>query len=626
MKSTSSPTDTVADSSNGSPKVPPLRIVFSTSASGSIGTNAANVDHTYSSSGDSSATSTAAEEGSTTKSRKRQKIGNNDVTTSSSASARGMNSTSQASVSSSGSSKKKHCSSSSDSEEEANPDQGSDRNEVASSGNGVTSPKSSSSTNAASSSNAASSKPTSPATTNQSEPKVPSLRINLPYVVTSSTQSNENNEDIGSTDYESNNNSMTGVSTSAGVSTSGRVTRSSQRAAQQQQQKHDGDGERHTVSPTSTSNSSTRQEIASKECGEQSQNKEKEIKDQVVRRRKLRNKQQQNQQQGNKQHSADQEEDNESTSSSTSSGVGSAANCGNSNSTVSSEKEGKSAKEFQMPSYNCYHMYLNIRKQIDKRRKQMFPVHPKAPQGFKEYLLNKGSYLLEGKVCVSESGGNGRNVPVMTPPPAVLKPGTGLYNLHIEQEKARHKLRLRHLIEREKLQLSTEQEVLRVHGRAALAVANQSLPFSVCTILKDEEIYNTIESETDANSNDAIGNGNGSNLGGASSASRNEYQRTTYTSSSNNANTATDLVALTGNPGGPGARSRYNGRLFISWMQDIVDKWEKIKVDTIARHKRESESLHAIQKLEWEWKMKELGVCDVKCSPHIDDVLVPSVQ
>ncbi|RWS05466.1 ankyrin repeat domain-containing protein 11-like protein [Dinothrombium tinctorium] len=256
----------------------------------------------------------------------------------------------------------------------------------------------------------------------------------------------------------------------------------------------------------------------------------------------------------------------------------------------------------------------------------MFPVHPKAPQGFKEYLLNKGSYLLEGKVCVSESGGNGRNVPVMTPPPAVLKPGTGLYNLHIEQEKARHKLRLRHLIEREKLQLSTEQEVLRVHGRAALAVANQSLPFSVCTILKDEEIYNTIESETDANSNDAIGNGNGSNLGGASSASRNEYQRTTYTSSSNNANTATDLVALTGNPGGPGARSRYNGRLFISWMQDIVDKWEKIKVDTIARHKRESESLHAIQKLEWEWKMKELGVCDVKCSPHIDDVLVPSVQ
>lgn len=25
-------------------------------------------------------------------------------------------------------------------------------------------------------------------------------------------------------------------------------------------------------------------------------------------------------------------------------------------------------------------------------------------------------------------------------------------------------------------------------------------------------------------------------------------------------------------------RSRYNGRLFLSWLQDVDDKWEKIKV------------------------------------------------
>ena len=31
-------------------------------------------------------------------------------------------------------------------------------------------------------------------------------------------------------------------------------------------------------------------------------------------------------------------------------------------------------------------------------------------------------------------------------------------------------------------------------------------------------------------------------------------------------------------------RSRYNGRLFLSWLQDVDDKWEKIKV-----------LLHAIQ-------------------------------
>lgn len=47
---------------------------------------------------------------------------------------------------------------------------------------------------------------------------------------------------------------------------------------------------------------------------------------------------------------------------------------------------------------------------------------------------------------------------------------------------------MQHLIEKEKLVLSVEQEILRVHGRAARALANQALPFSVCTFLKDEEV------------------------------------------------------------------------------------------------------------------------------------------
>lgn len=51
------------------------------------------------------------------------------------------------------------------------------------------------------------------------------------------------------------------------------------------------------------------------------------------------------------------------------------------------------------------------------------------------------------------------------------------------------------MIEKEKLVLSVEQEILRVHGRAARALANQSLPFSVCTILRDEEVYNLITPE-----------------------------------------------------------------------------------------------------------------------------------
>lgn len=84
------------------------------------------------------------------------------------------------------------------------------------------------------------------------------------------------------------------------------------------------------------------------------------------------------------------------------------------------------------------------------------------------------------------------------------------------------------MIEKEKLVLSVEQEILRVHGRAARALANQALPFSACTILRDEEVYSAITPEQE------------------------EKDRN--------------------------ARSRYNGRLFLSWLQDVDDKWEKIKV------------------------------------------------
>jgi len=77
--------------------------------------------------------------------------------------------------------------------------------------------------------------------------------------------------------------------------------------------------------------------------------------------------------------------------------------------------------------------------------------------------------------------------------------------------------------------LSVEQEILRVHGRAARALANQLLPFSACTILKDDEVYNIMTPEQ-------------------------EEEKDRH------------------------ARSRYNGRLFLSWLQDVDDKWEKIKV------------------------------------------------
>uniref|UniRef100_A0A1L8DCK5 Uncharacterized protein n=1 Tax=Nyssomyia neivai TaxID=330878 RepID=A0A1L8DCK5_9DIPT len=216
------------------------------------------------------------------------------------------------------------------------------------------------------------------------------------------------------------------------------------------------------------------------------------------------------------------------------------------------------------PITNCYQMYLNIRKQIERRQKNLFLVQPKPPQGFKDYLMNRCTYVLAGKTSTEPT----INYPA-TIPGAMKEQFAG-------QEKERHKLKMQHVVEKEKLVLAVEQEILRVHGRAARALANQSLPFSVCTILKDEEVYNMLTPEQE------------------------EKDRN--------------------------ARSRYNGRLFLSWLQDVDDKWEKIKEAMLLRHHNEAESLHAVQKMEWESKLKELSLCEFNAKPAIEDLYVPMVH
>lgn len=127
--------------------------------------------------------------------------------------------------------------------------------------------------------------------------------------------------------------------------------------------------------------------------------------------------------------------------------------------------------------------------------------------------------------CTYVLAGNANKEPNVKPPANLAEQ---MKTLFVKQESERYRLRMQHVVEKEKLVLSVEQEILRVHGRAARALANQELPFSVCTILKDEEVYNVITPEQE------------------------DKERN--------------------------LRSRYNGRLFLSWLQDVDDKWEKIKV------------------------------------------------
>lgn len=221
---------------------------------------------------------------------------------------------------------------------------------------------------------------------------------------------------------------------------------------------------------------------------------------------------------------------------------------------------------------NPYEIYLALRKQIASRRRNyvgMWSICPKTPQGFKEYLLKTCNYVLQGNSTSTLS------IPTLSPPNSVKDK---MRDQFVIQEEGRYKLRLQHLIEREKLILAIEQEILREHGRAARAIANQGTPLSMCTILRDQEIYNFTEDQVRLEEKDKKN------------------------------------------------RTRYNGRQFLSWIQDVDDKFEKIKELLILRQKQEADSLYAYQRLEWEWRLKELNLCDRNVTPEIDELHVPLVH
>lgn len=273
-----------------------------------------------------------------------------------------------------------------------------------------------------------------------------------------------------------------------------------------------------------------------------------------------------------------------------------------------------SSRDYQMPSYNCYNMFQNIRRQVDKRRQTMCDsIQPtksnaqKPPSGFKNYLLSTGNYLLAGSLESRPESMRNVNpnltldqidVPEMLSGLANTEP---LIELYREQELERENLKVQHLVEREKVKLSIEQEILRVHNRAALAMANQSLPLSFTVLMKDEEIYNPIDQEPEH----SFDRGNLEAAANQKESTKNEYSRATYSCQSNN--TYADLFTLTGKSEDIGSRCRYSGRLLHSWLQDVEDKWSKIKKEILNRQRREAESLQAIQKLNWEWRVRELG-------------------
>lgn len=223
---------------------------------------------------------------------------------------------------------------------------------------------------------------------------------------------------------------------------------------------------------------------------------------------------------------------------------------------------------------SSYRLYMSIREHVRERRKHM-PT-PKMtelkPQNFNNYLMNRCDYLLREKNIPEEL--------FPTPPPAQLIKGSSLYKLFIEQEQKRYEMRIRHKVEQEKLILTAQQDTLRLYNRAEMYKKNQTMPLSVCTYLKDEELYNKLELETDHSNDNVI---------------------IAQIKAENPSFLNTGPSALTGC-----GKIRCNGRVFLSWKRDDEDKWNKIKNDMLNRQRMEAEALSACQRLHWQWKMAEL--------------------
>eukprot|EP00063_Salmo_salar_P023574 XP_013998409.1 PREDICTED: ankyrin repeat domain-containing protein 12 isoform X1 [Salmo salar] len=237
---------------------------------------------------------------------------------------------------------------------------------------------------------------------------------------------------------------------------------------------------------------------------------------------------------------------------------------------------------YQTERANPYYEFLHIRKKIEEKRKVLLSVIPQPPQYYDEYMTFTGSYLLDGnpfgKLCI----------PTITPPPSLPDQ---LKEMFKQQEVVRMKLRLQHSIEREKLIVSNEQEVLRVHYRAARTLANQTLPFSACTVLLDAEVYNMPQ--------DAQASG--------------MMSRT---------------VESGDQDGKTSVRDRFNARQFMSWLQDVDDKFDKLKTCLLMRQQHEAAALNAVQRLHWQLKLQELDPVMYKSTSifEIPEFYIPLVE
>jgi polyhydroxyalkanoate synthesis regulator phasin len=210
---------------------------------------------------------------------------------------------------------------------------------------------------------------------------------------------------------------------------------------------------------------------------------------------------------------------------------------------------------------NCIKQYVEIRNQIAKRRETLMQtkVERKLPSNFQDFLIRKKSYLIRGNKEVRHS------IPFYKP---VHDLPEDLKEYYLKQEKERYSLRLRHRIEQDKLCILYEQELIRCYNQVFREEIHQLVPFSFCAIVRDEETYMP------------------------------EQVVQPNTSSSLSVTTAKTSDEISSE-----IQLKFN-----SVLTNLKNKFQKLKDDLIKRQLNESDSLHAVQKMNYQSKIREISI------------------
>lgn len=159
-------------------------------------------------------------------------------------------------------------------------------------------------------------------------------------------------------------------------------------------------------------------------------------------------------------------------------------------------------------------------------------------------------------------------------------------------------------------------------------------PLSVCSILKDEEIYNSIEPE---NENDNEADNDAENIPENDPEPENDDLPIKKVDANPKSAEDNDATALANESEQLDDLLKTNeielsmyqdGKSLCVVLQNVHEKWLLKKKDILLRQKRESESLQAIQKLNWQWRDKELNFTDTKSAGKltVEDRFVPIVS